>query len=388
MQNIWRLEYVLCILMLRKSLSRQIDIFIFLDLSTLLTFSYVRPRPKSLRYWTNFWNIISLEALQKFLSSSSWIEVQIFLCFRDPIRYFNSTKGRNLTKMVICKYILPILVISLLANSPTLFEFQVLTQSQVAKKFDPVANQTLEVDYLKLVGLTFIYIAQKLFQTCEVAYSVAGTWLKFNQFYVTFYKNFVRSFLFGVLPFIILVILNWKIYYSIQSSDRRYPNLMFKQPLVLFAICFLFLITHSVRIILAFHRLIYREQFAKALENICNPHQLWTLTAASVSRLLLIFNSSVNFAIYCFISRDFRVSVLQVLQVFFCHFVKLLSRLFWSFLLAGNILTKVWKVQIWTSRGVLHGQKTRKHFYNYTSILNLSYPKYRMKYKLQKPTSP
>jgi len=193
--------------------------------------------------------------------------------------------------MVICKYILPILVISLLANSPTLFEFQVLTQSQVAKKFDPVANQTLE--------------------TCEVAYSVAGTWLKFNQFYVTFYKNFVRSFLFGVLPFIILVILNWKIYYSIQSSDRRYPNLMFKQPLVLFAICFLFLITHSVRIILAFHRLIYREQFAKALENICNPHQLWTLTAASVSRLLLIFNSSVNFAIYCFISRDFRATFLQ-----------------------------------------------------------------------------
>ena len=316
MQNIWRLEYVLCILMLRKSLSRQIDIFIFLDLSTLLTFSYVRPRPKSLRYWTNFWNIISIEALQKFLSSSSWIEVQIFLCFRDPIRYFNSTKGRNLTKMVICKYILPILVISLLANSPTLFEFQVLTQSQVTKKFDPVANQTLEVDYLKLVGLTFIYIAQKLFQTCEVAYSVAGTWLKFNQFYVTFYKNFVRSFLFGVLPFIILVILNWKIYYSIQSSDRRYPNLMFKQPLVLFAICFLFLITHSVRIILAFHRLIYREQFAKALENICNPHQLWTLTAASVSRFLLIFNSSVNFAIYCFISRDFRVSVLQVFLSF------------------------------------------------------------------------
>ena len=137
---------------------------IFFDLSTLLTFSYVlRPQPKRLRYWTSEISSHLREALQKFFSSSPWIEVQIFLCFRDPIRYFNSTKGRNLTKMVICKYILPILVISLLANSPTLFEFQVLTQSQVTKKFDPVANQTLEVDYLKLVGLTFIYIAQKLF---------------------------------------------------------------------------------------------------------------------------------------------------------------------------------------------------------------------------------
>ena len=112
-----------------------------------------------------------------------------------------------------------------------------------------------------------------------------------------------------MLPFIILVVLNWKIYHSIRNSDRRYPNLMFKQPLVLFVICFIFLITHSLRIILAFHRLIYREQFATALENRCNPHQLWTLTAASVSRFLLIFNSSVNFAIYCFISRDFRVSM-------------------------------------------------------------------------------
>ena len=156
------------------------------------------------------------------------------------------------------------------------------------------------------------------------------------------------------------MILNWKIYHSIRSSDRRYPNLMFKQPLVLFAICFLFLITHSVRIILAFHRLIYREQFATALENRCNPHQLWTLMAASVSRFLLIFNSSVNFAIYCFISRDFRVRlVLQVKHFFFvkkAHFVKVLTKLFLllHFLLAGNILATIWKVQIRTSCGDLH----------------------------------
>ena len=139
-----------------------------------------------------------------------------------------------------------------------------------------------------------------------------------NFCYVTHQKQTtVEAPFSGVLPFIILVILNWKIYHSIRSSDRRYPNLMFKQPLVLFAICFLFLITHSVRIILAFHRLIYREQFATALENRCNPHQLWTLMAASVSRFLLIFNSSVNFAIYCFISRDFRVRLVLQVKHFF-----------------------------------------------------------------------
>ena len=111
----------------------------------------------------------------------------------------------------------------------------------------------------------------------------------------------------GVLPFIALVVLNWKVYHSIRTSDRRYPNLMFKQPLVLFAICFLFLITHALRIILALYRLVYHDQFAHALDNLCNPHQFWTLVAASVSRFLLIFNSTVNFAIYYFISKDFRV---------------------------------------------------------------------------------
>ena len=110
--------------------------------------------------------------------------------------------------------------------------------------------------------------------------------------------------------------MNWKVYSNIRSSDRRYPNIMFKQPLVLFAICLLFLLTHLLRIVLALYRLINREQFATALENLCNPHQFWTLVAASILRFLLIFNSSVNFAIYSFISKDFRVRLKSLFNNF------------------------------------------------------------------------
>ena len=159
---------------------------------------------------------------------------------------------------------------------------------------------------------------------------------------------------------------------------------MFKQPLVLFVICFIFLITHSLRIILAFHRLIYREQFATALENRCNPHQFWTLTAASVSRFLLIFNSSVNFAIYCFISRDFRVSlILKSRKVSalplrykyvtgFSSFLLCCKRAYIAiFFASGNIPTELWKIQIRSSGRFLHGQKTRKHVYNHPKPLNI-----------------
>ena len=150
-----------------------------------------------------------------------------------------------------------------------------------------------------------------------------------------------------MLPFIILVVLNWKVYHSIRTSDRRYPNLMFKQPLVLFAICFLFLLTHALRIILALYRLVYHDQFAHALENLCNPHQFWTLVAASVSRFLLIFNSSVNFVIYYFISKDFRVWLLIARD--FCAPLTYSFVRFWRSLdfCAPAIVSMLW--QFWYS---------------------------------------
>ena len=68
--------------------------------------------------------------------------------------------------------------------------------------------------------------------------------------------------------------------------------------------CFHF--TFPRRIFLDIHELIALEDYRDRKERSCLPVPLWAMVAGSVSQVLLVLNSSVNFAIYCCMSKEFR----------------------------------------------------------------------------------
>ena len=68
--------------------------------------------------------------------------------------------------------------------------------------------------------------------------------------------------------------------------------------------CWLVSLIH--RIFLDIHELESLEEYRDHMERNCLPVPLWTMVAGSVSQVMLVLNSSVNFAIYCCLSKEFR----------------------------------------------------------------------------------
>ena len=132
----------------------------------------------------------------------------------------------------------------------------------------------------------------------------------------------MTSFFFeGIGPFTLLVVFNYKIYVVIKrrremaarASSNSHQNMALKaaatrQSYVLFVICSFFCFCHLLRIFLAVHELFVLDHYKGSMELDCSSVKFWTLVTGTVSHFLLTFNSSCNFAIYCLMSNEFRVS--------------------------------------------------------------------------------
>ena len=121
----------------------------------------------------------------------------------------------------------------------------------------------------------------------------------------------------GIIPFFILVYLNFSVFSVIRRRRHLEPSFIneqsialkveaAKQAYVLFAICSMFFVGHITRVALNFHELLELDNYVNAIPEDCLMVDVWTLMWASVSNLLLTVNSSVNIAIYCLMSSDFR----------------------------------------------------------------------------------
>ncbi len=130
----------------------------------------------------------------------------------------------------------------------------------------------------------------------------------------------------GLVPFVALVILNFKIFKVIQrrkliGSRLRNPQLAAvkraaaRHSYTLFAICALFLVCHSLRVGLAIHELYVLDHYKRSMGiAACNAVKLWTLVLGSVAQLMLTLNSSLNFAIYLLMSSEFRATVVNTIK--------------------------------------------------------------------------
>ena len=62
----------------------------------------------------------------------------------------------------------------------------------------------------------------------------------------------------------------------------------------------------AFRITLDVHEFIALEEYHDRREKNCLEVPIWALVAGSISNVLLVLNSSVNFVIYCCMAKEFR----------------------------------------------------------------------------------
>ena len=93
-------------------------------------------------------------------------------------------------------YILPVLLWSILLNLPKWFELELK-----------------DMVFSEKGGLT--PVTENV--TTEVITIVAGTWLRYNDYYITYYMHWTLFLTTGVLPLAALFYLNLRIYFRLKS---------------------------------------------------------------------------------------------------------------------------------------------------------------------------
>ena len=136
-----------------------------------------------------------------------------------------------------------------------------------------------------------------------------------DEYYSFYYVNLITPLFLGVIPLASLLCLNFAIYRKIKFPPeliRHHQHRMSKRKLtkeidlarILFWIVTTFIICHSVRLFLDIHEIAVIDQVRE-----CPPSQMfppWIFILLSISKLLIVVNSSVNMVIYCCLNAKFR----------------------------------------------------------------------------------
>ena len=251
-----------------------------------------------------------------------------FLAVTNPIKHRNrdhigsSWLGRFLT------YVSPAFIVSfLLYGTPLFFAFKM--EDVEGRRFgnDGSSNSTYEAAAMDN-------------RTC------LSVWWRLDKNYILMFNNVGTFIITGMIPFLLLVIFNFKIYLSIRHASKQIESLNIRrsstfrgnvnvnnqqieekkneilQSMVLFGIFILFFVCHLLRVVLNLEEMIYFDELNKleVIENQfgieCIKVQFWTAIASDISHLLLQVGSSSNFFIYGYLSKKFKAAIKR--KIFRC----------------------------------------------------------------------
>ena len=267
----------------------------------------------------------------------------------NPVEYHINTQGTNPWKKMSISYVLPVVVVSSLFSIPKFFEVKMVAYTQN------------------------IYQNNILTGTRNISIAVPSD-LRKNKVYVIAWVNIAKLIVHGIIPFVSLTILNYRIYCGMirrnpfdvgqrsqiqkrikeanrnqntkkalkqeNSVSQRKANER-KQAIVLFIIIFMHLICHIPRFLINLHEFFNLDFLIETLapvkdgQKVCASFPIWALAVTSISQCLLTLNSSSNFYIYCFTSPTFR-NVLQRWILQFRNFFSSICPMFTQQSLSDN----------------------------------------------------
>ena len=197
------------------------------------------------------------------------VGLERYIAVYHPIEYSIVANDASSHTRRLSKYVLPITIFAIVFNLPKFLESQVVYRD--------------EDIYMEVTDL------------------------RMSTSYVTWYHNWARFLILGILPFTVICFLNYKIYLAV---NKRRKNAHRKQDdnlsVVLMMIVASFVSCNILRILLNMHEITVIEEMHLCRCSNLGGFPIWILILGFISPLLLVINSSVNLLIYCVFGTRFR----------------------------------------------------------------------------------
>ena len=250
-----------------------------------------------------------------FMVSSIYMTVALTLeryhAITSPVEY-RVRERTSMTKRLFY-YVMPVLTLSILYYIPKWLDLTVgeitdcnndMTSTVTSVIVDDTNNTSIVVN-----------------TACNTTYPLVPTPLRINHHYVFWYINISNLLLTALLPVFVLTYLNCRIYSSLNqfvarqpsvnasqstSSARRQQTNDVKKVFILFSIVIIFVLCHSIRVILNIDEFINLTRFKEEREKGCDGVNFWAQVIVPINQLLIILNSSANFFIYVFFDKGFQ----------------------------------------------------------------------------------
>ena len=292
------------------------------------------------------------------------IAIERYITVHHPIEHRRQINNTDTCRRRLMKYVIAVMLISIVVNIPKFLDSQV----QVEYK-----NITYPAEGLSLTPITTIDSpTYELMNISEISrqnqrleghyfsfsnksnerphthdkgyyeYSIIPNSLRKNPEYVMFYVYVFRLLILGMVPTILLIVLNYKIYKGIQHRNRR-QLIMFPRKSneevhrrrlsrqedmsasMFTAIVAIFLFCHSPRNILPMAEVILIQNSdicnnatitlmeLEVVEPLLYEFPIWVHIGTSVSHLLLVIDSSTNALLYTFFNKEFRKHISRIM---------------------------------------------------------------------------
>ena len=142
---------------------------------------------------------------------------------------------------------------------------------------------------------------------------IRATDLRKNSLYLTYYINLATFVVIGLIPFSLISYYNYNVYKGMklrlkiaEDRQRKISNISIREKSthehdsanVLGGIVLLFMICHSLRLLLNFYEMIFIKHVLDCITNKQSGFPTWFFITKSFSDLMLIINSSINVIIY------------------------------------------------------------------------------------------
>ena len=247
------------------------------------------------------------------LCSSIYMTVALTLeryqAITSPVQY----RARGATDMNIrlLYYVMPVLTFCVIYYIPKIYDLKV-------DEITVCTNHTTTTTFMERLAINDTDIHQK---NCTAQYPLIPSKLRMDHYYVLWYLNISNLVFTAIIPLSILMYLNYRIYSSLNQFIQRQPSTNTAHPtssrgrvktsdvkktFILFSIVVIFVVCHSLRIVLNIDEFLNLTRFKEEQEKGCEGVKFWAQIAFSLSQLLLLLNSSANFFIYVFFDQEFQ----------------------------------------------------------------------------------
>ena len=197
------------------------------------------------------------------------VGLERYIAVYHPIEYSMVANDASSHSKRLVKYVAPITLFAVTFNIPKMLEIQMASKN----------------------GKVFL----------------EPTDLRISDAYVTWYHNYARLLILGVIPLTVICCLNYKIY---RAVNKRRRNTRRKQEdninMVLMMIIVSFVFCNILRILLNMHEITVIEEISLCRCSNLGGFPIWIIILGFVSPILLVINSATNLLIYCVFGTNFR----------------------------------------------------------------------------------